>query len=129
MIVVAIYVTYEEANERQLDLLAAGIDASVEYGTTDDYGFGSGAAAYCLIVPYEEASRAVECLAPRIDATIESIAACPRCNSSDVKELQVSLLLDVCFLMIPGMIELIRSRASGVRYGCFQCGNRYRKKL
>lgn len=122
MIFLAAYPSYEEANERQLDLLAAGIDAKIEYVPNTGE-------RYRLLVEEARVDEAWELIALEADLSAKSIAACPHCGSSAVRELEISLGIDVLLLMLPSCVEYIRSRVSGVRYRCEDCAQVYRKRL
>jgi predicted RNA-binding Zn-ribbon protein involved in translation (DUF1610 family) len=124
------YGSYDEANDRQLDLLAAGIDARVDFtpaGHTSAMSPGSG--AYSLFVEEMRFEEAAEIVSPGCDTGAESIAACPRCGSSAVREIEMSPAIDVPLLMLPSIVEFIRSRFSGTRYTCDSCRHTYRKSL
>jgi hypothetical protein len=130
MKVLTTYVSYEEANDRQLDLLASGIDARVEYVPSGGISaLGGSLGTYQLWVDGEKISDAALLIAPALDPSATSIAACPRCGSSDVTEQVTNPLTDVLMLMVPSILEFAISRISGSRFHCSACRHNYRKQL
>src|SRR5688572_13646833 len=84
---IATYPSYQEANERQLDILAADIDARVEYVPNGVEQVYLGAnPIYALWVSRERAVEAFEIIRLLADENHLSIFRCPKCESNDVKE-------------------------------------------
>ena len=130
MKIIASYSNYEEANDHQITLLSAGIDALVEYqptGTANIVHGGSG--VYVLQVDEARAAEAAELVSVPEDPDAKSIAACPKCGGSNIAESQIPPLLDLGLLMIPSVVRFLTCLLKGVPYVCTDCDHRYRKKL
>ncbi len=132
---IARYPSYEEANERQLDLLAANLDARVEYVPTgaDQVFFGKNP-VYALVVDDDQAARAQEIIKLVVDENHECLYRCPKCQSASVREcgldrgfLPGDLDLAVTF-GLSGLIRFWVQKRKGRRYICNDCGTTYRKK-
>ena len=129
------YPSYGEANERQLDLMAAEIEALVFYVPTGmDQVYLGRLPIYALFVPEESAEAAREVLRLIPDENHRCLYGCPHCGSRDVVERLLdegfgtgwfSLPLTFGVVAFSRMIEL---RVRGRRYVCRACGAVYRKK-
>ncbi|MDQ8201286.1 hypothetical protein QEH56_24210 [Pelagicoccus enzymogenes] len=87
---VATYPSYEEANERQTELLSYGLSAFVVRESTGFLEVYMGVVPkFHLFVPKEQASEAREIVQLQADADHVHIANCPKCGSSEVKEIGV----------------------------------------
>jgi hypothetical protein len=123
------YFTYEEANEHQITLLAAGIDALVEFVPAAEVLTPGRRAGYALRVSAADADRARELVRPVADPGFASIARCPRCASDDVRDIELLQDWDLFLLGVPSVFRTIRARVQGQPFRCLACGHRYRKKL
>lgn len=132
---IATYPLYEEAEERQLDMLAAEIDALVEYVPTgwDQVYFGT-LPIYALLVPEEFADRALELIRLIPDENHKCLYRCPRCESDNIKEESLDQgfgLEPFSFALTLGSVAIARmivARVYGRKYRCRSCGTVYRKK-
>jgi predicted RNA-binding Zn-ribbon protein involved in translation (DUF1610 family) len=123
------YLTYDDANEHQITLLAAGIDALIDYVPAAEVLSPQSSGIYALRVAPEEAARAKELIAPAIDPEFRSIAKCPRCGSNDVGAIELLQNSDLLLLGLPSIVRMLRAGWHGHPYRCDDCGHRYRRKL
>jgi len=131
---IATYPTYEEANERQLDLLAADLDAKIQYVPTgaDQVYFGRNP-VYALVVEDEEVGPAKEIIRLVAEETHDCLYRCPKCQSANVRECPISRgflpgNLDFALTFgLTGIIRLFIEKKKGRKYICNDCGMEYRK--
>lgn len=132
---VATYPAYDLANERQVDLLAAGIEALVWYVPTGmEQVYLGTLPVYALMVPAERADEAREIIRLLPDEDHVCLFRCPHCGSEHVapKSLEDSILTGwwsmVLTLGISTLIGLLHLRIAGAKFRCLDCGAAYRKK-
>jgi len=132
---IATYPGYDLANSRQVDLLAAEIDARVWYvpNGVDQVYFGA-LPIYALTVPPEDVERALQIISVYPDETHACIYACPHCGSGRVIEVSMeSTVLGRWWMIaislgIAGFLAMLWMRLLGRLYVCEDCRKRYRKK-
>jgi hypothetical protein len=132
---IATFPSYEEANERQLEILAADIDALVRYVPTgwNQAYFGT-LPIYALLVPEEFSDQASELIQLSADEQHKCLYRCPKCDSNDTKEKSLEEgfgLGPFSFALTLGSVAITRMiivRAYGRKYRCESCGAEYRKK-
>ena len=130
MKLLATYSSYEEANERQLDLLAAEIDATVEYAPPGELSsVTTQLGTYHLLVDEAQEEEACAVVFPAIDPSEKSILHCPKCKGDNVQGFIMNSSIDVFLLMLPSIMEFLISRFRGDRYVCMECGVKFRRKL
>ena len=120
-----IYGTYEHANDAQITLLAAEIDAKVDYvqGSSDEGKLGG----YGLFVDedrFEEAKRLLT--KEPVDGFRPSLR-CPACEGENLEERKPPWY-GVYLLGIPIVAYVIDLRLRGRKFRCRECGNEFRKK-
>jgi predicted RNA-binding Zn-ribbon protein involved in translation (DUF1610 family) len=132
---IATYPAYDLANDRQIDLIAAEIEATVWYVPTGMEQVYLGALpVYALLVPPEKVEQATEIIQLVADESHQCIYGCPNCGSDRVKErsLEDSFLarwwVMVSTLAMTAFISMLVIRAKGRVYVCQACGRKYRKK-
>lgn len=131
---IATYPAYELANDRQIDLIAAEIEATVWYVPTGmDQVYLGALPIYALLVPPEEFDQAIEIVRLVPDDNHRCLYGCPDCTSDRVNEMnpQDSFLGQCMMVSTLGMtafISMLVIRAKGRVYLCRDCGSRYRKK-
>lgn len=122
------YLSYDIANERQHELLSYDIPAFVVRESTGFLEVYSGQIArHLLFVRKEHAEAAREVIQPIADPEHRHIAPCPKCGSSDVREIEV----DSYWVYIVELVFLISHRAIanywlGPKFRCGNCNRRYR---
>ncbi len=131
MKIVATYPSYEEANERQLDLLASGIGAKVIRESTGFMELYFGVLPrYHLIVHEEFAEDASDKLKLVQDPDYKHIAACKKCDGSNVVELGIDDGIgSVYWLFFPAILKFFKLRLLGPKFRCQDCHYEYRKKV
>ena len=130
----ATYPSYQEANERQLDLLAADIDAMVQYVPTGfDQVYWGSLPIYALVVPPEQIDDAFEVIRLIADEDHRCLFRCPKCDSNDVRERRLdegfgsgpfSFTLTLGLVAIARMLIMMRL---GRKFECLSCHAVYRK--
>ncbi|HWA25839.1 MAG TPA: hypothetical protein VG734_09270 [Lacunisphaera sp.] len=131
---IATFPAYELANSRQLDLLAANIDAVVWYVPTGpDQVYLGRLPIYALLVSSEQVEEAFELIRLVAEEDHRCLYGCPACGSSAVIELSqgagVSFWLLMCVTFaLPGLVTMLSMRARGRSYECLSCGTGYRLK-
>jgi hypothetical protein len=133
---VVTYPSYEEANNRQLELLAEDIDALVSYVPTGwDQAYLGRNPIYALMVAEEQIDEAIDIIRLVADESHRHFYRCPKCGSGDVKECALdegfgvgpfSLLFTLGLVAI-GKTLMLRWR--GRKFECRACHAVYRKKL
>ena len=131
---VATYPSYEEANERQLDLLAAEVDSLVEYVPTgfDQVYYGANP-IYALTVSDDQVDQAIEIIRLIPDEHHLCLYRCPNCQSHHIKELRLDEGFGTGWLSLPmtlgivAAVRWLRVRRLGRKYLCCDCGTEYRK--
>ncbi len=128
----ASYGTYEMANDQQITLLAAEIDALVEFvppGFEELRHQETRKPGYALMVEDEKFDEAVRMLSLQAEPDYKCLFSCPTCGSDNVKEIAPPLVGAMFLLFIPSVIAMTRRKTSGIPYRCLACGSRYRKTL
>lgn len=121
-----LHATYEAANDAQLTLLAANIDATIEFvhgSVTANTPEG-----YALLVEEERFDEAAELLSFTADETHESLLRCPTCGSDRLLEPDPGIW-GVLLLGLPYFTHMIARWTSGAKYRCEDCRHEFRKKL
>jgi hypothetical protein len=132
---IATYPAYDLANDRQIDLIAAEIEATVWYVPTGMEQVYLGALPiYALLVPPEKAEQAIEIIKLIPDENHQCLYGCPNCASDKVSEksLEDSFLTSglamASSLGMTAFISMLVIRAKGRVHICHDCGKKYRKK-
>lgn len=131
MEIIATYPSYQEANDRQLDLLACDIGAKVIRESTGfmELYFGS-LPKYHLIVHEKHADEARERLKLVRDPEHKHIASCRNCGSGNVTELGIDDGIgSLGWLFFPAIVKFFQLRMSGPKFRCGDCSHEYRKKI
>jgi predicted RNA-binding Zn-ribbon protein involved in translation (DUF1610 family) len=132
---IATYPAYDLANDRQIDLITAEIEATVWYVPTGMEQVYLGALpVYALLVPPEKVELATEIIQLVADESHQCIYGCPNCGSDRVKEqsLEDSFLarwwvMDSTLAMT-AFISMLVIRAKGRVYVCQACGGEIPKE-
>ena len=126
---IASYPSYEEANDHQHTLLSYEIDCMIEMPGQHVFHIMQGdLPEYHLLVPEEDAERALDLITrPTVDDYVPLIT-CPYCQSGNKKEVELSFMagLFVLILFIPLLIEIVILRTRGRKYQCQECLGIYR---
>lgn len=120
-----LYNTYEHANDAQITLLAADIDAKVEFEHGSSVEDKSG--GYALLVDVEQHAQAEGLLAPCAVEGHESLLRCPACKSEHVVERDAPWW-GVFLLGVPIVIYVADLKMFGRTFRCADCRCRFRKK-
>jgi predicted RNA-binding Zn-ribbon protein involved in translation (DUF1610 family) len=126
---------YEEANQRQLDLLAENIDAVVSYIPTGaDQVYMGRLPIYALMVEEDRLDDAINLFYLPPDENHICLFACPHCSSARVSETSIDsgfgsgIFSALLTLGLVAMGKLIMLRRVGRKYTCHDCGREYRKR-
>lgn len=122
------YLSYEEANERQIELLWHDISAYVVRESTGYLEVYTGQIArHRLFVQKEDAEAARDFVKLVADADHRHIASCPKCGSADVQEVEtkgyLAYVLELVFLISH---RAIANFWLGPKFRCGNCDAFYR---
>ncbi len=127
------YPSYEEANDAQITLLAAGIDCKVVRHAQGVWDISEGRnESYGIVVDGEKYEESKDLLSHHIPEDFVSLIQCPYCQSNNGKRYSYydsPLFMLTWILLIPMIWSMCLMRKEGRRYKCEDCQRLYRIKL